>query len=122
MFRVLVDSWLQSCAAVSLDILVYCTYRSVSEQDALYTHGRSAPGPIVTNARAGQSAHNFGLALDFVPLLFGKPQWAAGNELYQHAIRIATSRGLESLAHSTFPEEAHLQMPGWREIAKVTQV
>jgi peptidoglycan L-alanyl-D-glutamate endopeptidase CwlK len=33
-------------------------YRSVEEQDELYTHGRSAPGPIVTYKRGGESKHN----------------------------------------------------------------
>ena len=38
-------------------------YRSIAEQDALYAQGRTAPGEIVTNARGGQSYHNYGLAL-----------------------------------------------------------
>lgn len=39
-------------------------YRSVQEQDALYAQGRNKPGAIVTNARGGESAHNFGIAVD----------------------------------------------------------
>jgi peptidoglycan L-alanyl-D-glutamate endopeptidase CwlK len=33
-------------------------YRSAEEQDELYTHGRSAPGPVVTYKRGGESKHN----------------------------------------------------------------
>ena len=33
-------------------------YRSPARQDELYTHGRSAPGPIVTYKRGGESKHN----------------------------------------------------------------
>jgi peptidoglycan L-alanyl-D-glutamate endopeptidase CwlK len=33
-------------------------YRSEQEQDELYTHGRSAPGPVVTYKRGGESKHN----------------------------------------------------------------
>lgn len=33
-------------------------YRSAEVQDELYTHGRSAPGPIVTYKRGGESKHN----------------------------------------------------------------
>ncbi len=33
-------------------------YRSAQAQDELYTHGRSAPGPIVTYKRGGESKHN----------------------------------------------------------------
>ena len=40
------------------------TYRTDKEQDALYEQGRSRPGPIVTNARGGESFHNYRLAAD----------------------------------------------------------
>ncbi len=37
---------------------ITCTYRSNEEQDKLYAQGRTSPGKIVTNAKAGQSKHN----------------------------------------------------------------
>lgn len=40
-------------------------YRSIDEQNALYAQGRTVRGNIVTNARGGQSNHNFGVAVDF---------------------------------------------------------
>jgi peptidoglycan hydrolase-like protein with peptidoglycan-binding domain len=40
-------------------------YRSKAEQDKLFAQGRSTPGDRVTNARGGQSMHNYGLAIDF---------------------------------------------------------
>jgi len=46
-------------------------YRTLKEQDELYAKGRTAPGPIVTNARGGQSYHNYGLAVDVVLLTGG---------------------------------------------------
>lgn len=39
-------------------------YRSIAEQNALYAQGRTRNGPIVTNAKGGQSNHNFGVAVD----------------------------------------------------------
>jgi len=39
-------------------------YRSIAEQNRLYAQGRTTPGPIVTNARGGQSNHNRGIAVD----------------------------------------------------------
>jgi peptidoglycan LD-endopeptidase CwlK len=52
------------------------TYRSYAEQDALFAQGRTrlfdAKGNrlgVVTNARGGQSYHNFGLAIDFCLLI-----------------------------------------------------
>ena len=43
--------------------------RSDKEQNDLYAQGRTKPGKIVTNARAGESNHNYGLAVDIVQLL-----------------------------------------------------
>lgn len=40
-------------------------YRSIAEQNTLYAQGRTAPGNVVTNARGGQSNHNYGVAVDF---------------------------------------------------------
>lgn len=39
-------------------------YRSIPEQNALYAQGRTKKGAIVTNAKGGQSNHNFGCAVD----------------------------------------------------------
>lgn len=41
-------------------------YRTYAEQMKLWTVGRTVPGKKVTNARGGESQHNFGLAVDFV--------------------------------------------------------
>lgn len=43
--------------------------RTIKEQDALYTKGRTVPGSIVTNAKGGSSYHNYGLAIDFAILI-----------------------------------------------------
>lgn len=74
--REMAVKFLDGCLAAGIDVLIYCTYRSPEEQDELYTHGRTKPGPLVTNARAGQSKHNSRQAFDCVPLLNGKPQWS----------------------------------------------
>ena len=46
--------------------------RTFPEQDALYAQGRTTKGPKVTNAKAGQSIHNYGLAIDFALLIDNK--------------------------------------------------
>lgn len=51
------------------------TLRSFEESDALYQKGRTRPGPKVTNAKAGQSYHNYGLALDFALQINGRLIW-----------------------------------------------
>ena len=51
------------------------SFRSITEQDALYAQGRTKPGNRVTNARGGYSFHNFGLAIDVVIMRDGKAIW-----------------------------------------------
>ena len=64
------------CAAHGIKLLVTFTFRSKETQAALYAQGRTAPGPIVTNAKPGESFHNYGLAYDVVPVKpNGAPDW-----------------------------------------------
>jgi peptidoglycan L-alanyl-D-glutamate endopeptidase CwlK len=51
---------------VGVHPVIVQTLRTFEEQDLLYQKGRTRPGPIVTNARAGQGYHNYGLAIDFL--------------------------------------------------------
>jgi peptidoglycan L-alanyl-D-glutamate endopeptidase CwlK len=63
-------SFIEECEALSPDTTLRITQglRTFPEQQALYDQGRGKPGKIVTNARAGQSYHNYGLAIDLVEL------------------------------------------------------
>lgn len=56
------------------------TLRTFAEQNALYAIGRTKSGKRVTNAKGGQSYHNYGLAVDIV-LLVDKD----GNGTYETA-------------------------------------
>lgn len=56
-------------------------FRTFPEQDALFAQGRTKPGPKVTNAKAGQSFHNYGIAIDFCLLINGKEiSWNVGKD------------------------------------------
>lgn len=46
--------------------------RTFAEQDELYAQGRTKPGKKVTNAKGGQSIHNYGFAVDIVLIIDGK--------------------------------------------------
>ena len=48
------------------------SYRTFAESDALYQEGRTTPGDIVSDAKAGQSYHNYGLAFDFALTVNGE--------------------------------------------------
>ena len=67
-FRERVSDWYHDCLGKNLLVYIYCGYRSSREQDELYKIGRETPGSKVTNARGGQSFHNYGRAIDWVPL------------------------------------------------------
>jgi peptidoglycan L-alanyl-D-glutamate endopeptidase CwlK len=114
--------FLTKCAAEGIDILVTCTYRSFEEQDALYARGRTmlwehgVRVKKVTNAKAGQSFHNYHLAFDVVPLRAGKPVWGATGAdemLWQRIGNIGESVGLEWAGRwRTFKELPHFQYTG----------
>ncbi len=46
--------------------------RTFEEQNALYAVGRTKPGKKVTNAKGGQSIHNYGFAVDICLIIDGK--------------------------------------------------
>lgn len=49
----------------NVDIRILSGTRTYEEQDNLYHHGRNGDKqPVITNARGGQSNHNFGIAWD----------------------------------------------------------
>lgn len=50
---------------VNAKIRIVQGLRTKEEQDALFAQGRTKDGPIVTNARFGQSFHCYGTAIDF---------------------------------------------------------
>jgi peptidoglycan LD-endopeptidase CwlK len=85
-----------------LAIRVTYGLRTFEEQAALYAQGRTKPGKVVTNAPAGSSFHNYGLALDFV-ILYDKDK----NGTY------------ETISWDTVKDEDKDGIPDWTEIAKV---
>ncbi|MCL2198101.1 MAG: M15 family metallopeptidase [Defluviitaleaceae bacterium] len=54
---------------------VSATFRCHDKQNKLFAQGRSSPGNIVTNARGGQSWHNWRLAFDIFQNIRGK-EWS----------------------------------------------
>ncbi len=55
---------LAECASLGYRIEVFEAFRSPERQEYLYEQGRTRPGAVVTKARAWQSAHQLGLAVD----------------------------------------------------------
>lgn len=91
-----------------IKLRVTSALRTYDEQNALYAKGRTAPGKIVTNAKGGQSFHNFGLAIDVVEIKNGKALW--NNPNWNKIGRIGKSVGFEWGGDWTsFKDKPHFQ-------------
>lgn len=100
-------------SVLSFPIRITQGMRGWNEQTKLYEQGRSLPGKIVTNARPGHSWHNFGLAVDVVPLAVTGPIWDANHPDWQTIHSAARALGFICGADfRTFPDWPHLQMTG----------
>ena len=87
-------------------------FRSVTEQNALYNQR-----PKVTNAKGGQSIHQYGLAFDYVILLdkdnngtFESIEWNVSNKYHKQVIAFFKSKGYEwGGDFKSFPDYPHFQ-------------
>lgn len=103
-----------NCRKRGVDYFAISGYRSFTEQAKLYFQGRTAPGKIVTNAKPGFSAHNYGLAVDWCKdedtnRAGLQPDW----DLKDYIIlkEEAEKLGLESgMSWKTFKEGPHVQL------------
>jgi peptidoglycan L-alanyl-D-glutamate endopeptidase CwlK len=106
-----------ACRARGADYYAISGYRSDAEQMVLWCQGRTAPGTIVTGAKAGESPHNYGLAVDFCRDGFLdrrglQPDYRP--ESYAILGEEAAKAGLVwggSWPH--FKDYPHVQLPGW---------
>jgi peptidoglycan L-alanyl-D-glutamate endopeptidase CwlK len=108
-------------AAKGIDIKVISGYRSIEEQERLYCQGRNIPecrglykpGPIVTNAKGGESNHNFRIAFDIG--VFQGTKYLPRSPHYTEVGKIGRSLGLEWGGDwTTFKDQPHFQLrPKW---------
>lgn len=118
MVRVRVDKFLELCDEHGIDLLVTSTYRDNESQEALYEQGRTRPGKVVTNAKSGESWHNYRCAIDVVPLVNGKPVWDGSDPIWQTVGELGEKAGLEWAGRwRTFKEMAHFQYTGGLTLA-----
>jgi RHS repeat-associated protein len=93
--------------------------RTSEEQNALYAIGRrGVKGEgVVTNARGGESYHNYGLAFDVVEMRGGEPLW---NKPSQSFLDTAKSLGFEWGGDwQRFPDYPHFQMTFGQSLAQL---
>jgi peptidoglycan L-alanyl-D-glutamate endopeptidase CwlK len=60
------ETFLVKAKEAGFNLRITDGYRSFDRQNELYAQGRTKAGSIVTNAKGGDSLHNFGMAFDVV--------------------------------------------------------
>lgn len=100
-------------AANGITIKVISGLRTYAEQDDLYAQGRTKSGQIVTNARAGYSNHNFGIAFDIG--VFEGSRYLDESPKYKAVGVLGMDLGLEWGGNwKTIQDEPHFQLrPNW---------
>ena len=105
--------------------------RTFAEQDALYQQGRTTPGKKVTNAKAGQSIHNYGFAVDICLIIDNKSaSWDTAKDWdndqvadWYECVKIFAKHGWEWGGNwKTFKDVPHFEKKGfnnWRTLAKL---
>jgi peptidoglycan L-alanyl-D-glutamate endopeptidase CwlK len=103
------QKFIAMCKDAGIDVIVTSTYRDLESQNALYAQGRTTPGRIVTNAKAGYSAHNFRRAFDICIVVNGKAVWD-DLDLYKQCGEIGEKCGLDwAGSWKSFKEYVHFQ-------------
>jgi len=97
-------------------------FRTYTRQNELFNQGRVDNQPRVTDARPGQSPHNFGLAVDVCldadasrPGL--QPNWE--NEAYEPLREACASFSLLWGGTWSKPDRPHIQWPGYAAAAEL---
>ncbi len=73
-FRIFIEEC-ENTLGITLRIMLP-VFRSVDEQNELYSHGRNGDTrPKVTDAKGGTSYHNYGLAVDLCVIENGSVNW-----------------------------------------------
>ena len=107
-----VRAMIADLSAKGLLVEVVQGMRTFAEQDELYAKGRTKPGEIVTQARGGESNHNYGLAVDLCPFTNDKPDWNAPTSAWAAIGAAAEKHGLEWGGQwKKFIDKPHVQLP-----------
>jgi peptidoglycan L-alanyl-D-glutamate endopeptidase CwlK len=101
--------FMKTVQGVGATVKIISGTRTFAEQDRLYRQGRDLPGPKVTNARGGQSNHNFGVAWDIG--IFQNGQYLGESPLYGQVSQLGKGLGLEWGGDwARFRDEPHFQV------------
>lgn len=103
-------------ADLGIEIKLISGLRTYAQQDALFAQGRTKPGNRVTNAKGGESNHNFGIAFDIG--VFNGKDYLPESAAYDAVGAIGIEIGLEWGGNwRTIKDKPHYQLrPGWANL------
>jgi len=119
-FAAVVRQLLEEAAEHGMQVGVFEGMRTMERQRELYAQGRDTHGrvidhaKVVTNAPAGLSAHNYGLAVDLVfnggaPGHVWRWDWSPGHP-WKKLADLGVTLGLDAAYYWTrFPEQPHYE-------------
>lgn len=113
-FRALLRRMKARAAVAGLEVRFTSGHRTAQEQDALYNKGRTPESKargekIVTDAKAWQSNHNYGLAVDVTVFQGTRPLW--DSPLYRELGALAGPLGLLWGGDWKKPDLPHYELP-----------
>jgi len=107
--------------------------RTIEEQNLMYAQGRTLPGKKITNAKGGQSIHNYGFAVDICLIIDEKTaSWETKKDWdndkiadWYECVKIFAKHGYEWGGNwKTFKDMPHFQkrnVNSWQKLAKLKQ-
>jgi len=105
---------------LGITLRVSSGFRDWEQQTRLYAQGRTAPGKRVTNAKAGESYHNYGLALDVVEIKDGQPIW--NNPKWNEIGALGERLGFEWGGRWKRPDRPHFAMTFGKHHTELAQL
>lgn len=129
--KAVIIATLECAYKIGINAQVSCTYRTFTEQDAIYQQGRTKPGAIVSNAKAGQSIHNYRRAADLFVIIGGKGVWERQyfQKIWNEAVKPENALDKKGLAWGgnwkSFADTPHFEVTfgkSWRDFAKMDNV
>jgi peptidoglycan L-alanyl-D-glutamate endopeptidase CwlK len=111
--------FLKTVREAGFDVRIISGTRTYAEQEVLYRKGRFGnPPPKVTNARGGQSNHNFGIAWDIG--IFKNGAYLGESPLYAEVPEVGLNGDLEWGGNwKTFKDKPHYQLATGLNLASV---
>ena len=105
-----------------INVFLTCTLRDKEEQAKLYAQGRTASGKIVTNAKPGQSPHNFNKSFAFDIAFIGldkKLKWTPSLfKQFADLIKSIDNTIVWGGDFKTLSDAPHFELKNWKTLAK----